>query len=670
MRPQKNNSLPLCLQFRRKCAKLFFELRSASKQAQIVNVLCSYLEHNKQKMTDWLKQLFHCIIPEDALKNMSFYFRDETGTSDYNRWMVYLINKYAMRSQFDDEETDDSPHGIVQSTFYGESMNAVLRKLALDGSKKSVSEWQLIHSSDNEDDQDQGDDAPVAVPSILTELNAKLRRFSKSKCTVFQAEQSPKANESPVHQSQVCLEEKPNRKRKSAQIAVDRVKKQLIDAAIDVVEVKKDVYDYDEDDNEPMLKKKRQVAQPKKRKKPASFPRVKIEQMKEEERPEKLYTIRVKKPVGAQAKAMAGRVEKPMEQVEKSTKLSKLSIPAVKQLVHSPEYLVNEAEWSMNELEIPVNEPKKSINETKNASKFPDVAVEPSMVKLSIHSPEILVNDADWSMNELEIPVIKSKKTVKTTKKAAQTSKTPMAIPKEIFANIEKINATVNIDTNNRSDRPKTKCKSRTKNTIAVNSLKKPEPKKKVQPRELYTEPDPEFDDIVLLTTTNKTEIATTTETATEVDQTDAAKNQVDRSARETDTSLNTSFDDDLVTNTTVSIKIDATSSCRTPSIESKANCDTLQSDSIAMPDSTNDLIGITDVEPFSTGMDFETMDASDDSYEFPSHPDDSSHSLSCEIIEQLKIASSAMCRILSVLDQSTRNRRYQGSPHQQRLMQ
>lgn len=301
-----------------------------------------------------------------------------------------------------------------------------------------MDEWALIHSSDDDDDTDQNDNGAAVNHET------------------FSDETTNRSGE------------KPNPKQKSSEIRIKRAKNRLLAETIDVDEIEKDVYDFDEDDDgEPVLKKKRRVTQTKKKKnKSVAWPRVKVEPMAEKKR-SKVYTIRVKKPVGAQVKALTAKAKYHCKPVEID--------------------LLSNVETHDVETEL-----------------------QQSLVELSIHPPESVMAEADWAMGELDTPVIEPKKETKAKKEASKSPETsPLnLIPLEIIANIEKINDVVKIDSNNNTGDAKPQLKSQSKNTITVDSSNKPQTKKKPQPHKLYTEPEPEFDGIDMdQATVTKTEV-------------------------------------------------------------------------------------------------------------------------------------------------------------------
>lgn len=355
---------------------------------------------------------------------------------------------------------------------------------ALDRSKNpinSVDKWVLIHSSDEEDDADQNKNSPTAVASDLTMSNGGKHCLLESKYTIFSVKKSTKPKLF-SHQTTNRSEEKPNRERKSAERAAKRGKKQLFDEIIDIDEIDKDVYDFDEGDSdvEPVLKKKRRVTQQKKKKnKPVAWPKVKIEPMAEKKRSQKVYTIRVKKPVHQLAKVLAAKAEH-----------------------HETDLLSNVA--------IVATEFKQSVAE------------------LSINPPEFVMAEADWILNEVEIAVTEPRKVTKAAQKPIKAPKlTPSTvsplklIAMEIITNIERINGVVEIDSNDNTGYAKPQRKSRSDDIIPVDSSIKPQTKKKPQPRKLYTEPEPEFDSIDLdqATLTKVNQVGTKNQNGQETDE-------------------------------------------------------------------------------------------------------------------------------------------------------
>lgn len=443
------------------------------------------------------------------------------------------------RSQFDEKSPEDSPNGIVKSTFYGDSTNAALHP-ALDRSKNpinSVDEWVLIHSSDDEEDANQNEIIPVAVASDSTVSNVQKRCLLKSKNSTLLVKKSAKPK-AITHQTTNRSEEKPNRKRKSAEVVAKRAKKQLFaENSIDVDEIAKDVYDFDEDDGdaEIVLKKRRQVKQPKKKKsKPVAWPRVKVEPMPEKKQAQKVYTIRVKKPVGAMAKVLATKAEHHCEPVETDLLSNVTVVPT--ELQHSV------------------------------------------LGQSSIDLPELSMTEADWIKNEIETPVIELKKVTKASQKAVKAPKlasstgSPLKlIPMEIIANIEKINGMVKIDSNNNTGQTKRQRKSRSKDIISVGSTNKPQTEKKPQPRKLYTEPIDDDDSF-------------------DLDQAAIVTQPTEQSGQETDNASrfnisNKSNDEPVIETIDISAKTTHNSSRRIPSCtEIHADCDTLHCDCLALP--------------------------------------------------------------------------------------
>lgn len=341
----------------------------------------------------------------------------------------------------------DAPDEIVQSTFYGESSNLVASLQPYQPNKNHIqpqSEWLFNHSSG---DEDHAINAPAIETFDITKRNIKSNRLSKSKRSAIQAEKSLMAK-GPI-QAKDSLEQKSNRKRKSAQIAANLTKKQLNDEEIGNDEGETDVYDFDEDDFEPVLKKKRRIVKQKKKKSPQVWPRIKFVEKIEEKRPPKVYTIRVKAQVGARAKTMSDKSKESIDQGKKSKIVSELYMNATEPLENGFELLINTSEHSSNEVALPsLNLSEKSINADNNVSETP-----PSTV-------------------------------------------CPLKLPKQIIENIAKINEAIHIDSSNHSNVIKTHRKYQNKDIVVADSTQKLKTQKKPQPRKLYTQPDPEFDGI------------------------------------------------------------------------------------------------------------------------------------------------------------------------------
>lgn len=130
-----------------------------------------------------------------------------------------------------------------------------------------------------------------------------LIRVSASKSVELELSNGLSFNPEPcdVEKVQNTLPPSPPQKRPAKVKSTNKVAK-----SIDVD--KKSIYDFadEEDDDEPLPKKPRgrgrRAAQPKKRAKPAPFPRVKSPPV---ERPERKFTIRAKTPVGPSAKTLS-----------------------------------------------------------------------------------------------------------------------------------------------------------------------------------------------------------------------------------------------------------------------------------------------------------------------------------------------------------------------------
>lgn len=311
---------------------------------------------------------------------------------------------------------------------------------------------------------DDEESAPIPESAASAKPYMKTSRFLNFKSSTIRKEKSRKTQELLPIQTKINIEQKSNRKLNSAQKAQKRIKIQLNGNAVNVSEVEPDVYDFDEDDNEPMLKKKRRVVQPKKRRKPKSWPRINVEQNEQVKRSPKVYTIRAKVPVGTQAKVIAER--KIADQDEKS------AIEVVDADVI--DFVENESDLSIYASISIVNEAV-----AKSAKVAPDIEV---------YVPE---------------------KTVKVAKKVAKISKLPpstakpVQLPAQIIANIAKINNMVKVDNKKCSNESKPHRKSR--EIVCADSST--QLKQKSQPRKLYTEIEPEFDDM-------------------DKDETDAVKNQ------------------------------------------------------------------------------------------------------------------------------------------------
>lgn len=257
-----------------------------------------------------------------------------------------------------------------------------------------------------------------------------------------------------VEEPPQVMVETTKRKRKSAQIAVNRTKMLLENQYIDTDKSNSiDVYDFDWHDEGPSKKKKCRVTQPKKRKKPEPFPRIKVEQKQEMKRA-KVYTIQVKTPVGSQTK-------------KTTLKLSEST---------------NDSHNPMNGNNKLTNDGHKSKNATEsrpNESEFP--------MNLDL--------DLELPFTTPESPVEVSEINTKTSNVITSTPNKPTSFEK-IMANIDKINEAVSSGSSGHSNVVKTtrRRQSNRRNAATVTSSKKPETNKKPKPRKLYTEPDPELD--------------------------------------------------------------------------------------------------------------------------------------------------------------------------------
>lgn len=308
------------------------------------------------------------------------------------------------------------------------------------------SECETLVDLTSDDDQ--------SVPTPETEAspkpNVKTNRLLNCKSSTIRKEKSHKAKELLHIQTKVDVEQNSNRKVRTAQ---KRTKLQSNDNANNVREVEPDVYDFDEDDNGPVHKKKRRVVQPKKRKKPAPWPRINVEQNEQVKRPSKVYTIRAKVPVGTEAKSMTER---------KTADQDKMSA-----IEEDDADVINFVE---SESDLSIYASVSTVNEAKSAISAPDIAV--------------------------YVP----KKSAKVTKKEIKTSDVPhstakpVQLPAQIIANIAKINDMAKIDSNKCSNASKYHRKTQSGGIVDADSSD--QLKQKPQPRKLYTEIEPEFDDI------------------------------------------------------------------------------------------------------------------------------------------------------------------------------
>lgn len=300
---------------------------------------------------------------------------------------------------------------------------------------------------------DNDESAPTPDTAASLKPNAKTNRLLNCKSSTIQKEESREAKV-PLHiQTKVSVEQNSNQK---VPIAQKRTKIQSNDYAINVKGVEPDVYDFDEDDNGPVLKKKRHFVQPKKRKKAVPWPRINVVQNEQVKRPSKVYTIRAKVPVGTQAKELTER--KLADQDEKS---------AI-EVVDADDDVIDFVE---SESDLSVCASVSTVNEAKSAIDAPDIA-------------------RNVSKNSAKV----TKKKIKISKVPPSTAK-PVQLPAQIIANIAKINDMVKNDNNKCLNASKHHRKTQSGEIGGADSSDQLQLKQKPQSRKLYTEIKPEFDE-------------------------------------------------------------------------------------------------------------------------------------------------------------------------------